>query len=121
MHVCGAIYRLEFAVNAHNSMLPALILTKLYGTSLECPVSAMLLEAVGIGVGHCRVKAALASTHAFFANEPSGSVQEDAQPQISSFLADVCYSLLLNSLTPSSSSCLAQLSLCHLSQFFLQR
>lgn len=53
-----------------------------------------------------------------FANKPSGLIREVVQLQISSFLADVCYLLLLNSLMPSS-SCLVQLSFCHLSQFFL--
>lgn len=60
----GAIYKLEFSVDAHDSMFPALILTELCGTTLECPVSVMLLKAIGTDVGHCRVKAALASTHA---------------------------------------------------------
>lgn len=57
MHFWGTIYRLELAVHSPDSILPSLILTKLYGTSLECPVSVMLLEAIGTGVGHCRVKA----------------------------------------------------------------
>lgn len=63
----------------------------------------------------------LSQLHMLFDNEPSGLAREVVQLQISSFLADVCYLLLLNSLTPSSSFCLAQFSLCHLSQFFLQR